>query len=140
MKNRRTWVLVRLAAVATAVSGAALVFCLLRPYCAAKYRGRDAVLRGAMLLYAPLAGADLSDANLHGANLHGANLEDACLFGADLRGADLTGANLTRTEMGMSYRNNFYFTQYDTHTRWPAGFDPFKHGAALCPLGRKTPN
>jgi uncharacterized protein YjbI with pentapeptide repeats len=42
------------------------------------------------------------------------------LRGADLRGAWLSKANLTNA-------------RYDARTRWPAGFDPLKHGAVLTP-------
>ena len=62
------------------------------------------------------------------------NLHTADMRGADLRGADLTGANLggaiyTRRGWVSTVRG----TRYDAYTRWPAGFDPLKHGAILSP-------
>ncbi len=41
-------------------------------------------------------------------------------MGADFRGADLRGTDM-------------HGTYYDARTRWPAGFDPLKHGAILTP-------
>jgi hypothetical protein len=64
-------------------------------------RGRD--LRGEDLAGAFLVNTDLSDSDLRGVDLSGADLENACLRGA----------------------------LYDAHTRWPAGFDPTRHGAVL---------
>jgi hypothetical protein len=84
-----------------------------RPYWVAKYLGREANLRHAMLLMACLGGADLRSADLSGANLTGAWLEGANLTGADLRGAKLAGA------------------LYDGHTKWPDGFDPQARGARM---------
>jgi uncharacterized protein YjbI with pentapeptide repeats len=48
----------------------------------------------------------------------GADLRNADLTGADLHGAALQGAMLTGA-------------RYDARTRWPAGFEPAKHGAIL---------
>src|SRR5438445_352903 len=45
-----------------------------------------------------------------------ANLAGALLTGSDLRTANLTGTTLTHS-------------LYNPTTRWPAGFDPAKHGA-----------
>jgi uncharacterized protein YjbI with pentapeptide repeats len=50
------------------------------------------------------------------ANLEGAHLEDADLTGIDA--VDLIGLKLTGA-------------RYNSRTRWPAGFDPLKHGALL---------
>ena len=88
-----------------------------RPYWMARFRGREANLRHAVLLMAylgnaDLRGADLSDANLAGAWLRGANLE-----GAELHGARLAGA------------------VYDGHTKWPDGFDPKTRGARMAMWG-----
>lgn len=88
-----------------------------RPYWVAKYRGREANLRGTVLLMAYLDSADLRGADLSGAILKGAWLEGTNLKGADLRGADLSGAI------------------YDGHTAWPAGFDPQARGARMDPWG-----
>jgi hypothetical protein len=76
----------------------------LNPYWVARFRGRDADLRGASLPLARLCGANLPLANLEGANLRGADLRHAnlllaCLNGADLRGDDLRGANLDSTRL-----------------------------------------
>jgi uncharacterized protein YjbI with pentapeptide repeats len=60
------------------------------------------------LRYADLRGADLTETELNQADLRGTNLAGAKLDGAKLAGA-----------------------VYDRHTRWPAGFDPRKHGAVL---------
>jgi uncharacterized protein YjbI with pentapeptide repeats len=54
--------------------------------------------------------------------LRRAGMEGADLTRADLRGADLTGADLG-ADLGDA--------RYDANTRWPAGFDPRKHGAIL---------
>ena len=89
-----------------------------------------AILSKAILSNANLSGADLGEANLDGANLNGANLRNvnlnranlsgdlswADLRGADLRGADLTGADLTGADLRQ--------VEWDSATRWPAGFDP----------------
>jgi hypothetical protein len=85
----------------------------------------QAVLSGANLQRAPLHNADLRNAKLNDLGnqvtfrLRGAaDLRNADLTGADLRGANLQGAILTGA-------------RYDARTRWPAGFDPEKHGARL---------
>jgi uncharacterized protein YjbI with pentapeptide repeats len=109
-------------------------------------------LSGAHLTGAFLAGADLTEANLTGAdlqnaeptkatfrnaNLTRANLAGALLGGADLRGADLASADLSRanlrgadlsTSRGLA-RAKLHGARYDRQTRWPAGFDPERHGA-----------
>jgi Pentapeptide repeats (8 copies) len=58
-----------------------------------------------------LEGFDLRHAKLRGADLHGAYPSGADLSDGDLTDADLSGA------------------QYDADTRWPAGFNPARHGA-----------
>jgi hypothetical protein len=68
-----------------------------------------------------LSRTNLRRANLEGADLHETNLEDADLTGANLRGADLTGARLTGAALTGAI--------YDSRTRWPADFDPVRHGA-----------
>jgi hypothetical protein len=81
-------------------------------WCARLHR---AILRGADLRRADLK-AELTGADLRAALLQGADLTYADLRGANLAGADLTGAC------------------YNAQTRWPAGFDPRRHGAKLIPV------
>ena len=57
-------------------------------------------------------------ADLIGANLCGADLRDAVLIGPGLKPGTQWGVALTNA-------------RYDAHTRWPAGFDPARHGAIL---------
>jgi Pentapeptide repeats (8 copies) len=142
MKNRVAWGLAALLAMVVLV-GVVGLYTRLKPYWIAKYRGREADLRGATLSLAPLAGADLWRADLRGANLHGANLHGAILWAADLRGADLTGANIdwedpqptvppplaSVTEIDVVVYADVAGARYDRHTRWPSGFDPQRHGA-----------
>jgi uncharacterized protein YjbI with pentapeptide repeats len=122
----------------------------LRPYWVAKYRGNFADLHNALLAGAHLQGAHLCGADLRGANLsfrptretfdgdvytilYPANLSDADLQGADLRQADLRGADLTGADLRGAILNRATLTgaRYNTHTRWPSGFDPERHGAIL---------
>src|SRR6266849_1285474 len=70
-----------------------------RAYRVAKYHGKGADLRGAMLLWAPLRGADLEGANLEYAHLAGARLAGANLQHANLRRANLAGAHLEGTNL-----------------------------------------
>jgi len=93
-------------------------------------------LSGANLYWASLGGADLSFANLSGADLRGATLDGALCrqtnfrdadLGRDnlngrtsLRGADLSGAILQGAKL--------LDVVYDDMTKFPAGFDPEKHG------------
>lgn len=84
-----------------------------KPYWVARYRGRAADLRGAVLLSAYLDSADLRSADLSGANLTGAWLAGAKLNGANLRGAKFGGV------------------VYSGKTKWPDGFDPTAHGARM---------
>lgn len=154
--NRGVWGLVVVLAVVV-FAGVGLLLAWLGPYWIAKNDGveaqlpgvhlpganlrqaalaganlRGAVLRGAdlreanfsSLAYFPggaaglAKGADLQHADLRDAKLGNANLIDTDLRSADLRGADLTGAYFARA-------------RYDSHTRWPAGFEPQRHGAIL---------
>jgi hypothetical protein len=90
--------------------------------------GRDleaANLSGAVLRNANLRGEDLAGADLTGADLRGAILQRTTLGEADLRRADLRGANLTGADLKGAH--------YDAFTRWPAGFDPRRHGAVKVP-------
>jgi pentapeptide repeat protein len=75
------------------------------------------------LINACLSRADLTGASLREANLSGANLKGACLVKVNLAGAKLEGADLTDA--------NLNGARYDRRTRWPAAFDPAKHGALL---------
>jgi len=90
----------------------------------------DADLMGASLHGATLRGADLTRSRLDGvdlqqADLRDANLQDAHLRGADLRGADLRGADLRAHLNGA----DLHGARYDDTTRWPASFQPARHGA-----------
>src|SRR5437899_860778 len=80
-------------------AGIGFLLVRLRPYGIAKYRGRGADLRQAMLPIAPLARADLAGANLAIADLTGANLFQAHLSQARLAGATLAGANLLAADL-----------------------------------------
>jgi hypothetical protein len=93
---------------------------------------------GANLARANLEDAVLRTATLQGAWLHNADLKNARLNdldgqisaddrgGANLRGADLTGADLRGTTLQGALLTG---ARYDSHTRWPARFEPVKHGA-----------
>ncbi len=91
---------------------------------------RKANLTGANLRWADLHGAKLSGANLTGADLTGAKLGGANLSGADLRGAKLGGADLVgaKIQWAEAHRANLHGAVADTHTVWPAGFDPTGRG------------
>jgi uncharacterized protein YjbI with pentapeptide repeats len=73
--------------------------------------GRD--LRGRSF-----SGVTLTEVDLRRADLRQASFRGAFLWEVDLRGAHLAGAD-------------FRGAVYDEFTRWPAGFDPRKHGARL---------
>jgi hypothetical protein len=107
-------------------------------------------LRGADLVAAHLAGAHLRHTNFRGARLRNADLRTTDLIGADLRGADvrgvdmtgaklyLTAADLTRMPPGVFPLPEPTWSvlkvagaRYDAHTRWPADFNPRRHGAIL---------
>jgi hypothetical protein len=134
------------------LGGLGLLLLRLRTYYLARYRGAFADLRGANLSAAPLQGADLNGASLRNAILYWADLRHANLCGADLSGADLRGADLRGTELDSHQVMNWlylpaaggpsrHFTQplatnltgarYDSRTRWPAAFNPKRHGARL---------
>jgi hypothetical protein len=89
---------------------------------------RRADLRGAFLRGAWLGRANLDGADLRGADLRGTTLAETFLRGADLRGADMEGASIVDTAHA-----NLTGARYDGATRWPVGFDPRDHGAALQP-------
>jgi uncharacterized protein YjbI with pentapeptide repeats len=98
MKNRKAWVVAGVLSVVLLGSIPLLVL-RLKPYWIARYRGRKAALRGAVLTRAPLRGADLIEADLRSAVLTGAQLQGADLSGANLREANLEGANLQGAEL-----------------------------------------
>ncbi len=76
------------------LSGANLVWVMLR-----KLDLREADFKKADLQYANLMGTNLSHANFSEANLSGANLMGTNLSHADLSGAKLIGANLSNTNL-----------------------------------------
>jgi uncharacterized protein YjbI with pentapeptide repeats len=72
---------------------------------------READLRGANLRKANLTGVDLTGARLGVSNIASrTQLQGATLIDAKVSGADFTGA------------------EYDSNTRFPAGFLPAEHG------------
>lgn len=103
-------------------------------------------LRWANLTEAHLNGADLHRANLSEANLVEAKLQLANLSEADLRWADLRWADLSLTHLNKADLNgarlhktdltgavlsetdlskvDLSAAMYNTHTKWPKGFDP----------------
>ena len=92
----------------------------------------------AMIRHGYLRGADLRDADLRGANLWDANLRDANLRDADLRDADLRDANLWDADLrdadlrGANLRDaNLRDACANSHTKWPAGFDPTAAAAGV---------
>jgi hypothetical protein len=103
---------------------------------------RDALLSadlaGAVLRGANLSGADLISTTLERARLQGAILKDADLFEARLKGANFTGADLSGAHLeGADFTGatltgaNLRGATFDTGTRWPAGFEPERHGARV---------
>jgi hypothetical protein len=81
---------------------------------------------GALLEYARLRGARWPGVDLRGARLFRCDLRDADLRGADLRDAALIACDLSGAKLeGANVRG----TWYTVGTRWPAGFEPFTHGA-----------
>lgn len=87
-------------------------------------------LRGANLMEAELGPVDLGGANLQGASfvravLEGTNLQEAILEGADLQGAKLRSAHVRGVKVAGAL--------YNSHTRWPYGFEPEDHGATRVP-------
>jgi hypothetical protein len=97
---------------------------------------QNANLSGAKLSMRNLWHSNLSGANLSGASFHGGSLKWANFTGANLRGAkltytilsaaDFTGADLTGADLSNA--------RYDSHTLWPAGFDPEAAGAGQIKL------
>jgi uncharacterized protein YjbI with pentapeptide repeats len=101
-------------------------------------RFRHVSLHSATMPGAELSGCDFEAADLRGANLDGASLVGANLRGADLGpdslggrtrllGADLTGAVLTGT--------NLRGARFNSHTVFPAGFDPEAAGMTRVEAG-----
>jgi uncharacterized protein YjbI with pentapeptide repeats len=100
---------------------------------------RDAVFGGTSMQSSNFTGANFQGTNLgnisfQGSTLKGANLNGAKglsdLQNADLRDADLRGAVFIATAYymgGVRLRG----AQYDSKTRWPAGFDVAASGAVL---------
>jgi uncharacterized protein YjbI with pentapeptide repeats len=110
------------------LTGADLRFADLSNASLADAQLQRARLTNAVLAHANLPLANLIGADLRGVDLTGTDLSDARLGGtslelANLRGADLRGADLTHVDVSGG--------QYDVSTRWPADFDPLKHGAVL---------
>lgn len=109
-------------------------------------------LRSADLRDSSLVGADLRGANLEGADLSNAYLRSEAyvwigsrrtkrrtdLRGANLKGANLGTAHIASERMPTISGHRVIFPPpiltgavYDTHTRWPSGFDPVKAGAVM---------
>jgi uncharacterized protein YjbI with pentapeptide repeats len=163
MRNSIAWGLAGVLA-ALVVWGGPLLFVRLKLYWTAKRDGVEAHLAGAPLSGANLRGAALAGANLRGAVLRGADLREANfsslayfpggaagleraadlshtdlrnakldhanLIDTDLRSADLRGATLTGAHLSDAH--------YNALTRWPAGFDPARHGAVKEARAAKT--
>jgi hypothetical protein len=85
-------------------------------------------LRWSNLWHANLSGADLRGADLSGADMHGANLIGADLRYARLRDSNLRGALLNSVDLS---KTDLTAATYDTHTKWPEGFNPEATGAVL---------
>jgi uncharacterized protein YjbI with pentapeptide repeats len=75
-------------------------------------------LAGLDLREKSFAGKTLTEVDFRATDLRGVSFRGTALWEVDLRGAQLDGADFTGAF-------------YDTATRWPAGFDPRKHGAQL---------
>jgi uncharacterized protein YjbI with pentapeptide repeats len=99
---------------------------------------RSASLYGTMMAGADLRGCDFEGADLRGANLDGALLAEANLRHANLGrdhlggstyllGADLTNAILDGT--------NLDGARFNSHTVFPAGFDPEAAGMMIVEAG-----
>src|SRR5262249_42091159 len=118
-----------------AVIGVVLAVCLLRPLVrnyrwleARKQprgeRGRTLLAQmdsPSQLIPAGRTGFSLRGRDLRGEDLKDAFLDDVDLSDTDLRGVDLSGASLDGTHL--------VGARYDAATRWPAGFNPARHGA-----------
>jgi uncharacterized protein YjbI with pentapeptide repeats len=91
-------------------------------------------LRGVQAFQTRLARADLSEVDFHGANLRGADLRQADLRDAELEQADLRGADLRGADMRWRVSASLpllHGARYDETTRWPASFQPARHGAVM---------
>ena len=75
--------------------------------------------------------ADLTWANLQSTVFRDVDLTEADLQLSNLCGADLSGAKLK----GAKFRDS----DFDEHTKWPAGFDPTKT-AGLKPADAAAPS
>jgi uncharacterized protein YjbI with pentapeptide repeats len=82
-------------------------------------QAEHALLERAHLAYAQFVGADFSFAHFNGAELTDVNFSGATLYSTSFLGAK-----------GISSAC-FQGAQYNTSTRWPAGFDPLAAGAIL---------
>lgn len=87
-------------------------------------------LRDAKMANANLQGANFQGANLAGADLNGANLQGVNLLWANLSNTDLQGVNLTQTNPAWA---NVREAKYNSKTKFPAGFNPKKHGMIFVP-------
>lgn len=93
-------------------------------------------LSGAKLYWASLGDADLSFANFSGADLRGATLDGAICRQTNFRDANLGRDNLNgRTSLKSADLTGAILdgailsdVVYDNVTKFPAGFDPRKHG------------
>jgi uncharacterized protein YjbI with pentapeptide repeats len=98
-------------------------------------------LKNANLSGSDLSGGSFQGSNLSGADLRRANLKNVSFHSTDLRGAKFESANLPEVRFrrarleGVNFEGtkpagaNFDRATYDSTTKWPAGFDPVKHGA-----------
>jgi uncharacterized protein YjbI with pentapeptide repeats len=86
----------------------------------------EAILTDTDLRGATLRKTKLSSASLDGANLRRTDFQGAVLIKADLRNADLRQANLHGATLIAA---NLRGACFDSHTRWPDGFDPDAAGA-----------
>ena len=103
-------------------------------------------LRGRSFARSSLYWAMLQESDLSGCNFEDANLQGANLMGANLRGANLRRANLSKDNLGGPTRLqganltdslmdqcNASGAEYDSSTRFPAGFNP--EGAGMTAAG-----
>ncbi|MGC9348122.1 MAG: pentapeptide repeat-containing protein [Anaerolineae bacterium] len=86
----------------------------------------DTSLENARVARANLVKATVKDANLRGADLSGANLLGVHLEAAVLVSANMSGTNLLWTNLTDAVLDQTRLTDaiYNSHTRWPEGFDP----------------
>jgi hypothetical protein len=85
-------------------------------------------LRGADLSYANLEQTQLEQTRLQGATLVGVSFAGASLVLTDLKEADLRESRLERALLERVWCDG---ATYDTHTRFPVGFDPVAAGMLL---------